>query len=1183
MVIKAKWKDCLRSVWKSRNRFLSILCIVAIGVGFFAGVKASGPDMRRSTDIYADRQNLMNFRLLSTWGFDEEDVELLKDIPGAKVRPSWFLDSMIEGEWGESVARIYAFQPQEEINELWLSEGRWPRVVGECLVFESSQIPIGATVRMTGGTDTDIADSLENTEYTVVGKVYSSMYVSEMEFGNTNVGGGRINQILYVPYRNFKSEYYTEVYVTFDDMLETQAYSDAYAQLETTHEEDLKVIAADLASQRYERTVQAAEDEIRAGQEQIDEGWAELQDARKQLNEAKQQAADGQAEITNGEQQIADGEEEIADGEAEIAQNERMLQQKEEELADARDQINAADQAYQQGLADYNAAKSEAEAQLAQAEEQLSQAKQQLDDAEAALTAAEAGYQQAQQIYTRLVEAAEAELERQQESLDSVQAEYDAAYEEYEALLKEMGPDAEEVIAKKAEVDRLGVELETRKILVEEAQKAYDTQKANADALLEQAGQQLAEYRQSYEEGLQQYQEGLAEYEKQKEQALAQLAEAEAQLKDAKAQIDSGKAQIDSGEKQISSAYGQIRDAKSQLEAGKQKIEDSKAQLAEAKEQLFSGQKTIEENEEKLQEAEDQLREAEEKLSSSRKELAELTVPDWYVYTRDDNAGYEEYGQNAERVNNIAKVFPVFFILVAALVCMTTMTRMIEEDRTQIGTMKALGYGNGTILFKYMSYALSATCIGSILGLAVGYQLFPRVIMTAYGIMYGVPVQKAPFLWGEAAVITLICMAVVALVVYLSCRYVLSPMPAQLMRPKAPQKGKRVLLERVGVIWKHLSFSHKVTVRNIFRYKKRMFMTIIGIMGCTALSLTGFGLRDAISDIVENQFHKIWQYQAMVVVDGITDSEAEETLKILQGYDPEAEELMVSQKMYTMSGDNRKMSAYLMVPQSGELLADFIHLAGRTNGQVYTLQEEGVLLTEKLAKQMGLKAGDTVTIEVDEMHSVQTTVQGIVENYAQHYAYMLPATYEKLFGDAPEYNMILVRYSGLDEAAETTMSEQIVAVNHVMTMQLQKHMMETFSQMLKAMDTVVLVLILSAGMLAYVVLYNLANVNINERIREIATLEVLGFNDKEVSQYVFRESIVLTLIGAVLGLALGRLLTAFVVQTAEIDIVMFGREVKFWSYIWAFALTILFSWIVNRFMHKPLRQISMVESLKSVE
>ena len=360
-------------------------------------------------------------------------------------------------------------------------------------------------------------------------------------------------------------------------------------------------------------------------------------------------------------------------------------------------------------------------------------------------------------------------------------------------------------------------------------------------------------------------------------------------------------------------------------------------------------------------------------------------------------------------------------------------------------------------------------------------------------------------------------------------------------------------------------------------------MTIIGIMGCTALSLTGFGVRDAISDIVENQFHKIWQYQAMVVVDGITDSETEETLKILREYDPEAEELLVSQKMYTMSGDNRKMSAYLMVPQSGEQLAEFIRLAGRTNGQVYTLQEEGVLLTEKLAKQMGLKAGDIVTIEVDEMHSVQTTVQGIVENYAQHYAYMLPATYEKLFGDTPVYNMILARYSGLDEEAETAMSEQIVAVNHVMTIQLQKHMMETFTQMLKAMDTVVLVLILSAGMLAYVVLYNLANVNINERIREIATLEVLGFNDKEVSRYVFRESIVLTLIGAVLGLALGRLLTAFVVRTAEIDIAMFGREVKFWSYIWAFALTILFSWIVNRFMHKPLRQISMVESLKSVE
>lgn len=1368
MVMKAKWKDSLRGIRKSRNRFLSILCIVMIGVGFFAGVKASGPDMWRSADSYADQQNLMHYRLLSTWGFEEADIEALRELEGVEVFPSYFLDSLVNSEQGENVARIYAYDSNAEINQVWLTEGRMPESPDECLVDAASGVSVGSTLEVMGdgsSSDSNVEDSLERTEYTVVGAFESSMYLSDMEKGNTNIGGGTIEQIIYLPVENFKSEYYTEVYLVYEDMITPTAYTEEYAVLEATHQQELEIFGEARAKDRYDRTVEEAEQEIADGEAELEDGRQELADARQQLEDAKQQAADGEAEIVDGEAELDEGEAEIEQNEADLQNGEAELDSQQAILDETRATLEAAQQSYEEGRSQWEAGKAQAEQELAAAKQKLDDAKAELDQALLELQSGEAQYEQALAAFQSQMEQAQAKLDAQSEQLaagreqyeagevayqqglaayqealaqyeqslasyeqslvsyqgqeaqyreqentyqqdltqyqseneryealaseiESLQTEYDQALASYkeeaaqleaerielEALLAQVGEDDPAYLAAKAAYDahekqvqdaytalttqenelenkkkesetlRLWLEgeetalaetrtqlnqiksdLETRKAeleqwnsalaqtqetlaqteasltanretldqtlseleageaLLEQAQAQLDMQRQEGENRLAAFAEQLASGREEYETGEAQYESGLAQYEQQKEAAEAELDAAEAELDAAWNQIVVGQDQLRTGEAQIAEARAQLESARAQIQEARAQIVEGRQELAEARIELEEGRLEIAENEQKVADAEAELAQGEQELADAKQELEDLTEPEWYVNTRDDSPGYEEYGQNAERVDNIAKVFPVFFVLVAALVCLTTMTRMIEEERTQIGTMKALGYSNGSILSKYMFYALLATGIGVAVGLVVGYQLFPGVIMSAYGMLYRLPVQITPFLWGDAAIIMAVCLAAVALTVYLCCRGVLTPMPAQLMRPKAPKNGKRVMLERIGWLWKRLSFSHKVTVRNIFRYKKRMIMTIVGIMGCTALSLTGFGLQDSINEIVENQFDKIWKYEATIVVEDYEEEDLTQILSIMQDYDASASEMLSMQKTYTMSGPDGDMSGYLMVPESTEKLSEFIQLENRTSHEVFVLEENQVLVTEKLARNVGVSPGDMITIEIDDTNSVQVMVQGIVENYAEHYVYMLPETYQALFGEAPEYNMVLGKYEGLSEESQHEMAERINQNDHVMTIQMQQDIMESFKQMLAALDMVIVVLIVSAGLLAFVVLYNLSNINIAERVREIATLEVLGFNDKEVSQYVFRESIILTVLGTAFGLVLGRLLTAFVIQTAEIDMVMFGREVQIWSYLWAALLTLVFSFIVNLVMHWPLKKISMVESLKSVE
>ncbi|MGI6269520.1 MAG: FtsX-like permease family protein [Candidatus Howiella sp.] len=1054
-----------REIRQNLGRFLSIFTIVAIGVGFFAGIRATKPDMEESSNRFYAENNLFDMRVVSTLGFDEADVEALRQLDGASVYPGWFADLEIRSDGSDIVARVYSYSGNGGVNRVSITEGRLPEAADECMIESSSfksHLNIGDSIVLTG----EGSDTLTRTEYTVVGKFLSPIYISASEFGSTTVGDGSIDTALYIPAENFDSEVYTEVYLRFDDAIAAAAYSEAYDSAAAAGEAAVTALADSRKDERYNNLLDEANRQIADGEREISDGEASLANAKQQLKDAESKLADAKARLSAAER-------EIADGKAALVQNEQLL---ESSIAAARSELT-------QNRADFAV---------------------------------------------------------QQAAYASGKAAYDAGMTEYE----------------------------------------------QSAAALKTAAEQLRQLAAAYGEDSDLYRAALAEY----EQSSALLTQSKARLDETAAELEQGAQALAAGDAQLDAAEEEIdrREAagKAELEAARRTLAEAEASYTSGAAEYNAGQaeyaSSLAEYNQSEPEALQKLADARQEISDAKAEVAVLSPPEWYVFTRDDTPGYAEYGQNAERIGNIAKIFPVFFLLVAALVCLTTMTRMVDEQRGWIGTLKALGYTGGYIMAKFMLYALSATLLGAIVGLLIGFQLFPNVIIHAYTILYNTPYILTPFRWDMAVWATAISLLCVALTVFLTCRKELSKMPARLMRPKSPQNGKRVLLERITPLWKRLNFSQKVSARNIFRYKKRMLMTLIGIAGCTALTLTGFGVKDSISDIVHLQYEQVWRYNAVVATDGqLSDAELEEIAHAAKASAPDMEMLPVMQKSYTASGPNGSYDATVTVPSDSDRFTDFVRLASRTKEENYALNGSSVIITEKLGVMLGLSVGDTITLQSGAGTPVSFTVGGLTENYVSHYIYMTAAQYETAIQTTPEYSLLYLRYgSDVDEPA---LSTSLLSYDKVLQFSNLESSRSTFEETLRVLDLVVAVLILSAGALAFVVLFNLTNINITERMRELATLKVLGFYDKEVSMYIFRENIVLTLLGAGLGLILGRVLTAFVVRTAEIDMVMFGRQTKPLSFLLAFIITILFSVIVSLIMHRSMKRIDMIDSLKSVE
>lgn len=967
-------------------------------------------------------------------------------------------------------------------------------------------------------------------------------------------------------------------------------------------ETELNAAKEQLSAAREE--LESKKEETAAGRAQYEAQKAAYEEQKNQYETAKDQLAQlggqlsdveaAQTEVAGQIEAITaqlDGLTEEDEVYASLLEQKTALEAKQTELAQQLSTMHEQKTFLEQNIAAFEAASAEAEAQLVAAEAQITDAENQLAAADAQLTEKE-----------QECAAGEDELAAAKEELENGEAQVTAGLAQIadgeaqaSAYQKQLEDGEAQLNAAKAQIEEGEAQIEANRSKLEEG----EAQLAAARAQIADGEQQIASYQQTIQSGEAQLAEGrktIADGESQLADAKQTISNGESQIADAKQTIADGETQlaeakqtIADGESQLAEAKQTIADGETQLADAKQEIADGKISLADAKQEIADKEKELEdgkaEYEKAKADAEPEIADAKQEIADGEKTLADLKKPTWYVWGRDKVTSTESFGQDAGRISNIGKFFPVIFFLVAALVSLTTMTRMIEEQRQQIGTLKALGYSDGVIAFKYFAYAMLSTVSGALAGVVVGEKILPWVIMNAYGMLYtGLPYYMTPLNWEQGGLAILASAACTGVATIAACYKELAAGPAELMRPEAPKNGKRIFLERIGVLWKHLNFTQKSTVRNLVRYKKRFFMTVIGIGGCMGLILVGFGLQDSITAIAKNQFVSLFTYQANAVLNSDVDESEKEALQTdLENYSGIDELLEMYCQNIELQTDKKTVDAVLEVPKELTNFNDFYAFRDRKSGEVYEFPTDGgAAISEKTATMLGVKAGDTVQLKKgDDIVDVKISI--IVENYVRHYLYLAPDLYEELFGGAPDYNQLLMKYQDTSSNYETALGEKIMTYDGVAAISFTSDLIDQIDNMLRSLDIVIVVLIVSAGLLAFVVLYNLNNINITERQRELATLKVLGFFDGEVASYVYRENMVLTLFGVIAGMGIGTFLHHCVIQTVEVDMMMFGRNVFPRSYGWSALITLAFALFVNFMMFYRLRKIDMIESLKSVE
>ena len=969
--------------------------------------------------------------------------------------------------------------------------------------------------------------------------------------------------------------------------------------------------------------------QLDSAQKQVTSGLAELEENQKTLDENKAKLADGKAQLEAGEQQLETAKQTLTTKQSELDQSKAEITAGQQQIESTRTQLNAQKQQITDGLSQVSAG----EAQLQEGISALESAKAQLTELQSQLETVRASYNAAlenpdasqeeidilaaqvsaleeqEAAVSQQIQASEAQIESQRQQLAATRSELESGLAAVEDGLSQLSQKESELNAGLEQITAGQAQIDAGWIQIQEQENTLAASKAEIEA-----GEQELEKGQKQ---LKAAKKKLSKAQKEIDSNAETLAAGQAELDANVAKLNDNEAQYASGLEQYNSGARQIAENEAKLTSGEQEIAENEAKLADGEKEiadnekkLADGEKEITDNEKKLQDAakdlkkgekdladgkkeyedakkdaEDEIAENQQKLDDAKKELEDLEMPEWMVTDREALPEYTDYGDNADRLRNIGQVFPVIFFLVAALISLTTMTRMVEEQRTQIGTLKALGYKKSAIAAKYICYAFFATLLGSVLGMLIGEKIIPYIIITAYGIMYHnvantISIDYQPGFALIASAASVVC--TVGATLFASGKE-LQETPASLMRPPAPKEGKRVLLERLTFIWKHLSFSWKSTIRNLFRYKKRLIMTVFGIAGSMGLMLVGFGIQDSISDIAAIQYRELQHYDGMVIEDSdATEEEHAELFEYMKENEQIAHCNRVQMTKISAPKGSSSVSIYLFVPESLSEFARDVTLKNRITGETYELTDEGAAISEKTASLLGLKVGDMIPLKKgDKEYKVRVAV--ITENYMSHYLYMTPRVYEQTFGEKPEYeNIVFTMQEDCKDDLEMA-GTRILAYPGALSISYTSSLASQVDRMLSTLDAVILVLIVSAGMLAFVVLYNLNNINITERQRELATLKVLGFYDGEVSQYVLRENVILTVLGIMFGAVFGILIHRYVITTVEVDAVMFGRNIKPLSFLYSGILTSIFSIVVNGVMHFKLKTIDMVESLKSVE
>lgn len=1066
-------KNIFRTIKKSMGRYMAIFAIIALGVGFFAGLKVSKPAMMETGQEYLKQQQFYDYRLISSWGFTEEEVAEIGGLEGVQAAEGavWedFLAVMEDG----SESCLKALSITEGVNKLSLEAGRLPEKANEC-VLDDVYYPesmIGREILVSSGNSQETIDAFAYESYTVTGLVRTPLYLNK-ERGTTSIGNGKIESFVFLPLEGFSFEYLKEVYV--QTTAEGEAFSGQYETEIEERTDSFTETAKSVLKDRYQTEIADAETELKDARQELSEKVAE---AQQELLDAEQELQDAEAELT-------DGEAKIQDAKAELAEAEALLEEKEQELTQGETALAEGEAQYQQGLAEYQSGYAQYEAGLAELESNRSSHQQ-----------AKAGLEQIKAAYAQ----------------------------------------------------QLGAALDTPE------------------------GAAMLESLLSQDENYQMLTASIAAFET------------------AQATLTGTFVRLEGARQQLEESAVELAGAREELEEGKDRLEEARAELKKGKRELEENQKTFEEGweeyreglaeyEEGKRELEEETRDAEIEIAEAQEELADVKEPELMVLDRSSNSGYAGYENDVSIVEGVARIFPIFFFLIAALVCSTTMTRMVDDERTQIGTFRALGYSEGAILGKYLIYSGSAAALGATAGYFFGTRLFPVTIWIAYEMLYGFAdliLVDHPWLFLLPLAVSFLCSAGTT---YAACRLELSHAPAELIRPKSPSAGKRILLEKIPFLWKRLKFLHKVSARNVFRFKKRMIMMILGIAGCTALVIAGFGVKDSVSNIVNLQYDNIFQYEISGVwKEPITENTEKEIEHQFDSGLNNGVVLMETAVEAPYEFGTKNMTLLVSEGEEIDSVVDF-HLGKEKT----PLPGKGeILIDTRLAEVLKVSVGDEITLSSEDTPIGPLKVAGIFENYTFYYAYLTADTYEAYF---PKHYEPKSLYLSLEEgddpykvASVLSNMEDVSYVSVVEDLRIQ------VGNMMESINFVVALIIGCAAALAFIVLFNLGNINISERVREIATLKVLGFYPRETGAYVFRENMILSLMGICAGIPLGILLHRFVMLQLKVDMVTFEIHIKPISYLYAFLAVLFFTVCVDLIMRRKINRIDMAESLKSIE
>lgn len=1300
---KTLWKNILRLISATKSRFFSLTAIVAIGVAFFVGVAGASPVMGYSVDSYDDRTNLKDITIYSNYGFDEEDLEAIRNVEGVEVAEgAYFADVLGNYENATYITRIHSYNENNVINRIVLREGRMPQNKNEALAEAGTTLqqgfPIGSTVTFSYPEGTE-NESLLIDEITVVGTIDTPLYLNQTK-ENSTLSNQYIRTYLYVPEDAFDQSFFLEVNALVKGGTDLYSFSKEYQKLAEETKEDIEELAVTQQNHRVDTIKAEAMEDYNEGLHQYEDGKKEFEDGIR----------DGEKELSEGQEELEDGEKQLSDAEKALQDAKRLLETSE---ADARKKLKEAEDEINKGwkeLDTQSKAFEEKKKELQKQKQDINDAIPQLEQAKDGLKQIDEGIREIDQGLDRLRDPyletvmrllgkipEETKLEDIKQLFSEILDEKNALLEQYpqlseidvldildrainhvdtlheedaylhsEAVTEEMDylrtldpetPIDDESVSSLATIPFIEERIrewlpDFRLSTVGEFLETYDTLTNLLDHLEEfmhretvqdllylyhetddetkrkminldfgSFGDQLGQFSElsgvtpietigdiieAYEKSisaLEDTREDLVGKRKEITDALKKQGIAEDGIDDAIQQMKDGIKQIDEGiaegERLIEEGRQKLLDAEKQLEDGKRQLEEqlrearkqyengaaeiarNKARLQDARSQLADGLKELEEAREKGLE---ELEEAWQKLVDAKKQIDDLKEGEWTVLDRKSHYASVTYGNTIDQMKAIGRIFPVFFILVAALVCLTTMTRMVDEQRGEIGILRALGYSRLQCAGKYLIYAAAATVSGTLIGIVVGMLTFPIIIYETWKMMYILPEIQMIIPWNLILLSSVSFLSGMLLTTWLACRADMKEVPSQLMRPKAPKLGKSTFLEKISVIWSRLSFTWKVTMRNIIRYKRRFFMTVAGVAGCTALLVTGFGIRDSINSMVDIQFYQIYRFDGMAAFDKNIEEERMEEISQQFAEKAEIENTMLLKMYSAKATGNSDLEDTVTVEtyhDAGDIQQAY-DLRTRTGHEPLSLSDEGAVISEKLAERLEIGIGDTIHLEGEDSTYRDVPVIGITEMYIGHYAFMTEKGYESIYGYIPSSVSMLVKING-DQSVNQKMQAELVDTDGIDGITFYDVTLDNFNNMVKGLNVIVWTLIISSMSLAFVVLGNLINVNISERQREIATLKVLGFRKREVRSYIYKENNVLTLIGAFVGLPIGTILHHYIMRMVEMEYVMFGREVLPMSYIYSIALTVFFGILVDRFMAKKLTSIQMVESLKSVE